>query len=77
METTNQPILQHHPPPRHARPLPRQPDASAAALMLIEEVRANTQAIDRLGRLFDEFASAYLNTKFPFGKPTDRWARRS
>jgi hypothetical protein len=27
-------------------------------------------------RLFDEFAGAYLNARFPFGKPTDKWARR-
>ena len=26
--------------------------------------------------LLNEFAATYLNAKFKFGKPTDRWARR-
>ena len=29
-----------------------------------------------LGRMLDDFAGAYLNARFPFGKPTDRWGRR-
>lgn len=27
-----------------------------------------------LRRILDEFAGAYLNAKFPFGRPNDRWA---
>ena len=33
-------------------------------------------AIERLERRFDEFAGAFLNAKFPYGKPTDRWPRQ-
>jgi hypothetical protein len=33
-------------------------------------------SLKRLERLFDEFAGVFLNAKFPYGKPTDRWARR-
>jgi hypothetical protein len=33
-------------------------------------------AIERLDKKFDEFARVFLNAKFPYGKPTDRWARR-
>jgi hypothetical protein len=29
-----------------------------------------------LRRLLDEFFRVYLNVKFRFGKPTDRWHRR-
>jgi hypothetical protein len=34
-------------------------------------------ALRRLERRFDEFAAAYLNAKFPYGRPVDRWRRRS
>ena len=27
-------------------------------------------------RLLDEFFGSFLNAKFPYGKPTDRWPRR-
>jgi hypothetical protein len=27
-------------------------------------------------RLFDEFAGAFLNARFSYGKPTDRWRPR-
>jgi hypothetical protein len=30
----------------------------------------------QLRRIFDHFADVLLNAKFPFGKATDRWARR-
>ena len=33
-------------------------------------------AINRLDAKFDEFARVFLNAKFPYGKPTDRWAGR-
>ncbi len=70
METTNQ--ILHQPPQRRVTPL----DATKAAALLIEQVSANTAAIEQLGRRFDEFAGAYLNARFPYGRPTDRWARR-
>ena len=31
----------------------------------------------RLERLLDEGIGAYLNAKFPYGKPTDRWRSRA
>ncbi len=33
-------------------------------------------ALERLERRFDEFARVFLEARFPFGQPTDRWARR-
>lgn len=69
--TTNQ--ILHHQPRRPARPLD---EGSNAALMLIEEVRRNTAAIEKLARLFDAWADASLNAKYKFGRPTDRWAPR-
>ena len=30
----------------------------------------------RLERLLDDGIGAYLEAKFPYGKPTDRWGRR-
>jgi hypothetical protein len=32
-------------------------------------------AVERLERKLDAFADAYLNAKFPYGKPADRWRR--
>jgi hypothetical protein len=51
----------------------RPPDADA---QLLEELRATRAEISALRKLFDHFAGTFLNAKFPFGKPTDRWARR-
>lgn len=50
-------------PPMHS-------DAVLAELRAIRREQADLRA------LFDQFAGAFLNAKFPFGKPTDRWARR-
>lgn len=33
------------------------------------------RALERPERRFDEFAGAYLNAKFPHGRPVDRWRR--
>jgi hypothetical protein len=32
--------------------------------------------LDRLERLLNEAIGAYLNARFPYGRATDRWARR-
>jgi hypothetical protein len=45
-------------------------------LELADELRRIRLAIERLDQHFDEFAGVFLNAKFPYGKPTDRWARR-
>ena len=37
--------------------------------LVLRELRA-------LREMFNEFASALLNAKFPYGKPTDRWRKR-
>jgi hypothetical protein len=42
---------------------------------LLEVQRATLQAVERLGQMFDEFADVYLNARFRYGKPTDRWSR--
>jgi hypothetical protein len=42
----------------------------------LEEIRAVRAELAALRRLFDHFAGTFLNAKFPYGKPTDRWARR-
>jgi hypothetical protein len=34
------------------------------------------RAIERIERRFDEFFGSFLNSAFPYGKPTDRWRRR-
>jgi|tagenome__1003787_1003787.scaffolds.fasta_scaffold15879414_2 hypothetical protein len=32
--------------------------------------------LERLERRLDEFFTVFLNARFPYGKPTDRWRRR-
>lgn len=39
----------------------------------LEEIR---DALQEFLRLFNDFAKAYLNAKFPYGRPTDRWRPR-
>ena len=43
---------------------------------LLAELRATRRELAILRRLFDEFAGAFLNARFPFGKPADRWGQR-
>jgi hypothetical protein len=52
------------------RPAQTQPDQQPATL------REVCDAIERLDEKLDEFFRVLLNAKFPYGKPTDRWARR-
>jgi hypothetical protein len=52
------------------RPPTQRPDP------ILEELRAIRAEQQQLRRIFDHFADVFLNAKFPFGKPTDRWARR-
>jgi hypothetical protein len=42
------------------------------------QVERGLQCLTRLERMFDEFAGAYLDAKFPYGdgKGPDRWRRR-
>jgi hypothetical protein len=44
--------------------------------VILHELRALREELRTMHRLFDDFARAYLNAKFPYGKPTDRWSRR-
>jgi hypothetical protein len=44
--------------------------------VLLGEIRALRQELRATRRLFDEFAKVYLNARFPYGKPTDRWRPR-
>lgn len=50
-----------------------QPDGKTQAL---DELRAIRLELAALRKLVDTFAGIFLNSKFPFGKPTDRWGRR-
>jgi hypothetical protein len=43
---------------------------------LMAELRAIRDEQVSLCRLFDQFAGSYLNARFPYGKPTDRWPQR-
>lgn len=54
------------------KPLSPQGQPSATT----HELLAIRQEVAELRRLFDAFAGAFLNAKFPYGKPTDRWPRR-
>ena len=42
-----------------------------------EQLERLITAVEQLVQRFDEFARAYLNARFPYGKPTDRWRRRA
>lgn len=57
----------------HARPAQPRLSSSASDTETLQEIR---DAIVELDAKFDEFARVFLNAKFPYGKPTDRWARR-
>jgi hypothetical protein len=43
---------------------------------LLTEVRAIRSQQEKLTRLLSEFAGSFLNARFPYGKPADRWPRR-
>lgn len=43
---------------------------------LLLELRAIRRNQDTFLRLFDDFVGTFLNARFPYGKPTDRWPRR-
>ena len=44
---------------------------------LTTAILENTQALERIATLLDEFARAYLTAQFPFGdqRTPDRWSR--
>jgi hypothetical protein len=41
-----------------------------------EQIERLIKAIERFEKRFDEFAGAFLNSRFPYGQGTDRWAGR-
>jgi hypothetical protein len=43
---------------------------------MVTELRQMRAELRSLKEMFSEFAGTFLNAKFPYGKPTDRWARR-
>lgn len=55
----------------HDKLLPDPPNDNRA----LEELRAIRRELAALRKLVDTFAGVFLNAKFPFGKPTDRWRR--
>ena len=58
------------PTDRHQQPRP------IGAADLLEELQAMRQEQRALRKVLDEFCAVYLRSRFPYGKPTDRWARR-
>ena len=44
---------------------------------VVDVVARLERRLARLERLLDEGIGAYLNAKFPYGKPVDRWSRRA
>jgi len=44
--------------------------------LLLSELQAIKSELRLLRQLLDDFFATYLRAKFPFGKPTDRWAGR-
>jgi hypothetical protein len=42
-----------------------------------EQVERFIEEVKQLRTLLDEFSGVFLSAKFPYGKPTDRWGRRS
>jgi hypothetical protein len=52
----------------------------ARLLVVLERIDRRLEGVDRrldqIERHVDEFAGAYLNAKFPYGRGTDRWAGR-
>ena len=43
---------------------------------ILAEMREQTRVWKGILRLLDEFARAYLDARFPNGKPFDQWRRR-
>jgi hypothetical protein len=41
-----------------------------------EELRLIRLELSAIRKIIDAFAGTYLNSRFPFGKATDRWFRR-
>jgi hypothetical protein len=44
--------------------------------VLLEELRAVRRELAAQRRLWDEFMGTFLNSKFPYGRPVDRWRPR-
>ena len=46
--------------------------------VLAEALHDHTRALERIASVLEDFASAYLAAKFPFGdhQTSDRWRRR-
>jgi len=40
---------------------------------VLAELRAIRAEQAQLRRIFDHFCDVFLNARFPYGKPTDRW----
>jgi hypothetical protein len=53
-----------------------QPKPSGASHEAIDELRAIRRELVAIRRLFDHFAGVFLNSKFPHGKPYDKWTRQ-
>ena len=42
-----------------------------------EQVERFIEEVKQLRTLLNEFAGVFLQAKFPYGKPTDRWGGRA
>ena len=74
------PYITHSPPgvSRQARSntCPNSCELICAIQNLVEEFAALRAEQGQQRRLFNEFAAAYLNARFPHGRATDRWRQR-
>jgi hypothetical protein len=50
-------------------------DMNSVAPKQSDQLERLITAVERLERKLDEFCGAFLNARFPFGRPTDRWRR--
>ena len=62
------------------RPPDTRPSPMEVSLALLREqnglLQTITERLQKLYELRDEAYGAYLNARFPYGRPTDRWGRR-
>ena len=56
--------------------IPPRPGDTEFWVRLLAVLERLEQRLARRDRLDDEYRKIYLNARFPYGKPDDRWAPR-
>jgi hypothetical protein len=62
--------------PRHSTTVSASVSRAESTAEILDTLRAILVEQRRFNNLVDEFAGVFLNAKFPYGRPTDRWWRR-